>query len=475
MNPKKLARKFEQHYLSHGADVKISLYKAVIHGDRLIFDVRLNKGTREDLVFDRASDIGTALGLTLFQPFRDGLPIRLAVSNRPLTVSSLLDMFKSQIFRERQTQTLIALGNDLMGRMIFVDLAESPHLMIGGATNSGKTVALRSLILSIAVKQSINRVNLVIIDSGATGLDVFASLHHLSCPIVKDSGTAVGVLFGLMQEMERRATLPAEELCHLPAVVVVIDEYTTLVRDMEDTEKKKALTSYISGLLRRGRHAKIHIVLATQEPAKGDMLINLNNLNARMALKCSDFYSSRSVIGEGGAEKLPGAGAMLFKAPGSLKPIFLQGAYISTQEIEALVARIASASHDVSQKFLISDIETLPAPPLAVSPSTWGALSVPQPKVDHKANELAAIIMWALGRDNISSRQMQETFHIGAPKANTALYDLTRMGIASEKFSKQPRTVLPRGVGDLSAEVIELLERHGHTSDQIQAAIDTRE
>ena len=475
MKNNKLARKFESHFASHGVEVELTLCHASGNGERVIYDIRLKKGTRAARVLSRAADIRTALGLPVFQPFWHGDSIRLAVSTRPLTENSLMKMLQSPDFRLSKMWLPIALGYDLMGAMQFADLAKFPHLLCGGATNSGKTVALQSLILSLAFIHPAQRVNLIIVDTGATGLEHFSHLPHLSHPIVRDVKTALHVLFALVNEMDRRVPLSVAEKRQLPAIICVIDEYLSLISDVKVAGDKEALTALLSSLLRRGRHAKIHVVLATQESAKQDMGINLNNLSARMAFACSNFYASRSILGEGGAEYLPGAGAMLFRGPESPKPTYIQGAYISSAETEALVARIASASHDFSNKFEINEQETLAAPPLALSPSSWGALSLPQPKVDHKEKMLADIVMWALGRDNISSRQMQEQFQFGAPKANPLLDDLTRMGIASAKFSKQPRTVLPQCVEDLLPEVLELLERHGHTVDHIQTAFDGRD
>lgn len=458
MNSEKMARKIERHYNSHGAALKLIKCEVIRDGERYIYTIKLKPGTKESLIFDRAQDIQTALQLPLFQPFREGLSICIAVSERPVTENSLQKMLESREFHRRGMWIPIALGYDMKGTMRFADLAKFPHALYGGATNSGKTVGLRSLIVSIIAKQSINRVNLLIIDTGASGLDIFNPLPHLSYPIVKDTETAVKVMLALTDEMKRRISMPDDELRLLPAIVCILDEYVSLITSMGDTKDRKVLTDSISNLLRKGRHAKIHMVLATQESAKQDMLINCNSLNARMAFTCSDFYSSRSILGEGGADKLPGKGAMLFKSPEHPKPIYLQGAFISTEDIEKLIIRITSATHDFSNKFIIENSEIYSRPIVEAEVSEQRILK------DDK--ELASIIFWALGRKSVSALQIIEQFRMGN-RAYAIVNDLCRLGIVGDQFANQPRTVIPKTIEDLSSETVAFLERHGYAPETI--------
>lgn len=458
MNIEKMARKIERHYNSHGVALKLIKCEVIRNGERYIYTIKLKPGTKESLIFDRAQDIRIALQLPLFQPFREDLLICIAVSERPVTENSLQKMLESPEFHGGRMWIPIALGYDMKGAMRFADLAKFPHSLYGGATNSGKTVGLRSLIVSIVAKQPVNKANLLIIDTGASGLDLFNPLPHLSCPVVKDTETAVKVMLALNDEMKRRVSMPNDELRQLPAIVCIMDEYVSLITSMGDTKNRKVLTDSISNLLRKGRHAKIHIVLATQESAKQDMLINCNNLNARMAFTCSDFYSSRSILGEGGAEKLPGKGSMLFKSPEQPKPLCLQGAFISIENIERLIIRITSATHDFRNKFVIEELETLPIPTAEAEVSEQLTLK------DDK--ELADIIMWALGRESVSALQIIEQFRMGN-RAYTIVNDLCKRGVVGDQFANQPRKVIPKTVEDLSSETVALLERHGYAPETI--------
>lgn len=465
MNIDKMAHKIERHYNSHGVALKLIKCEVIMDGERYIYTIKLKPGTKESQIFDRAQDIRTALQLPLFQPFREDILICIAVSERPVTENSLQKMLESRGFHGRGMWIPIALGYDMKGAMRFADLAKFPHALYGGATNSGKTVGLRSLIVSIVAKQPVNKTNLLIIDTGASGLDIFNPLPHLSCPIVKDTETAVKVMLALSDEMKRRTSLPDDELRLLPAIVCIMDEYVSLITSMGDTKDRKVLTDSISNLLRKGRHAKIHIVLATQESAKQDMLINCNNLNARMAFTCSDFYSSRSILGEGGAEKLPGKGAMLFRSPEQPKPLCLQGACISTKDIEQLIVRITSATHDFRNKFVIEESEALQIPVVETGVLEQRTLK------DNK--ELADIIMWALNRKSISTLQIQREFRMGN-RATDLVEELGKMNLIADKFANLPRAVLPQCIEDIPFEVTNFLSENGFCINDIAVAIQNR-
>lgn len=464
MNTDKIGRKIESHYESHGVALKLTLREVISEEERLIFDVKIKKGTKERLVFERASDIKVALGLQLFQPFKESISILLAVSERPVTENRLLKMLASLAFQRSKMRIPLALGYDMRGAMHFADLVKFPHAMYGGATNSGKTIGLQSLILSIAFKQPVRNANLILIDTGARGLNIFKDLPHLSCPIVNDEGTAVRVMQSLTKEMERRILLPTEELRLLPAIICVMDECISLINSLSGKEKN-ALTSALSSLLRRGRHSKIHMFLATQEPSKRSMKINLNNVNARMAFTCSDVYSSLSLLGEGGAEKLLGNGAMLFKSPEHPKPVCLQGAFVSTYDVEQILSRITSETHDFSTKFIIEESEQLPMPIVEAS------VVDQRPLKDN--TEFVEIIMWALNRKSISTLQIQREFRMGN-RAADLVEKLSEMKLISDKFANLPRVVLPQHIDEIPFEVTKFLAENGVSVDDIATAIQKR-
>lgn len=203
MKTKKLVHKIEKHYAYHGAHIKLQVLSVENNGDRLVFRVCLKPGTKASLIFERASDIQMALQMQLFQPFRDGLNLCLAVSRNNATQNSLMKMLRSRMFCQSRNWLPIAIGYSMRQEMIFADLAEMPHVMYAGSTNSGKSMGLICLISSLIVKQPVQNINLIIFDVGANSLEVFGDIPHLSHPIVKDYETGIYVIEKMVVEMER--------------------------------------------------------------------------------------------------------------------------------------------------------------------------------------------------------------------------------------------------------------------------------
>lgn len=467
MNAKKLMQKIVRHYSCHGIHIKLILIAVVGNGERFIFHIKLKPGTKESMIFDRASDIRTALQLPLFQPFKDGLNICLAVSEKPFTQNSLWKMLTSQKFRESKDWLPIALGYDMRCGMIFDDLGKMPHALYAGATCSGKSIGLVCLILSLIFKQPVSKVNLLLFDVGANTMEPFEGIPHLSHPIVKETMMGIHVISSLLDEMERRIELSHEELRKLPAVVCVIDEYVSLIANIQEKKLSHYLANSISNLLRRGRHAKIHMVLATQDPTIKNMKVDVGNITARMAFMCAKYNNSITVLGEGGAEKLPGKGSMLYKSNAHPNPIHLQGAYMSPDEVKRLVARIKSADHDVSNKFLIPEIVP------QVLPQTSESLDDAPIIESRKRNELVDIIMWVLERNTVSASQIRHQFSMGN-RVNDIIDRLFEMEIVSGKDANKARKVLPQSVESIPAKATEILAKNGVSMDEIVAALEQR-
>ena len=467
MKIKELIRTIEKHYRCHGVNIKLTLQSAVKNCRRYIFQIRLKPGTKINLVFDRASDIGMALQLPLFQPFRDGSSICLAVSKSNVTQNSLLKMLTSLMFRRSRYFLPVAIGYNMRGEMVFADLAEMPHAMYAGTTNSGKSIGLICLILSLIIKRPVKDVNLILFDIGAKTLEPFNDIPHLSYPIIKDADTGIYVIKALVKEMETRIGLDKAELRNLPAIVCVIDEYVSFINNIESKKQAQKLADGISNLLRRGRHAKIYMVLSTQAPTLKNMKVDIGNITTRMAFKCAKYHNSITILGEGGAERLPGKGAMLFQSNDYPNPVYLQGAYISEDEVDRLVDYIKSAEHDLSSKFLIPEYD--PSEQIVQEIEDFEDSD----DLHDRTKELADIIMWILERDNVSASQIMNRFSMGN-RAYDIVEKLFEMGLITEKFANQPRTVLPRSVENLSEAVVKLLESCGYLREDISNAISKR-
>lgn len=466
MEIKKIAHKIEEHYLYHGVHIKLKLLAKADTSGRLIFRIVLKPGTKANLIFERASDIQMALQMQLFQPFRDGLTLCLAVSKNNVIQNSLMLMLKSRMFWQSRYWLPIAIGYDMRHEMVFDDLAKMPHDMYAGSTNSGKSMGLICLISSLIIKQPVRNVNLLIFDIGANTLGVFNEIPHLSYPIVKDNATGIYVITRLVAEMEERITLSSDELRNLPAVICVIDEFVSFINNINDKKQSKRLADDISDLIRRGRHAKIHMVISTQDPVLKNMQIDLGNVTNRLAFQCAKYHNSIAILGESGAEKLTGKGAMLYKSSEYPNPIHLQGAYISNDEVTGLIEYVKAAEYDSGNKFVI--------PKLNESELPIQICEGVEEVCDGRDEEFARIIIWVLGRERISANQLKQQFPMGN-RANNIIERLCKMKIVSEKFANQPRKVMPVCSDDLSPEIVCLLERYGYDIEYIEEIFRSRD
>lgn len=465
MEIKKIIKKIEKHYLYHGAHIKLKLLQGTDISRRLIFRIDLKPGTKANLIFERASDIQMALQMQLFQPFKDGLILCLAVSQNEAIQNSLLLMLKSKMFCQNRDWLPIAIGYNMRQEMIFDDLAKMPHIMYAGSTNSGKSVGLLCLICSLIIKQPVRAVNLLIFDIGANSLGAFSDIPHLSHPIIKDEMTGRYVIDRLVEEMERRIELSLDELRKLPAIICVIDEYVSFVNGINDKKKSKELTDNISSLIRRGRHAKIHMVIATQDPVLRNMKVDVGNITTRLAFKCAKYHNSIAILGEGGAEKLSGNGSLLYKSSKYPNPVHLQGAFISSNEIDELVESVKSKEQNFDNKFVISELDRTKSN--AQDYSCKGEVS------DDRDKEFVKIVIWVLGRKKISASQIMSCFTMGN-RAYNIVEQLCEMKIVDEKFANQPRKVIPACIEDLSPEIISLLERYGYSTEYIEDVFGNR-
>lgn len=465
MKVKKLIHKIEEHYSYHGVHIKLQLLSGVDGGERFIFRVCLKPGTKVSLIFERASDIQMALQLKLFQPFRNGLTLCLVVSENNAIQNSLMRMLKSKMLYQSRYYLPVAIGYNMKQEMFFDDLAKMPHIMYAGSTNSGKSVGLICLISSLIVTKPVRNINLLIFDVGANTLEVFNDIPHLSYPIIKDEEVGIYVIQKLVEEMEKRISLDKDKLRNLPAIVCVIDEYVSFINNISDKKKSKNVTNNISNLIRRGRHAKIHMVISTQDPSLKDMKVDVGNITTRIAFKCAKYNNSIAILGESGAEKLSGKGTLLFKSDSYPHPIHIQGAYISDDEVATLINYVKVKDYEAVNKFTIPE---------------WSAEELPlqiYENIDRaydKNKELAEIIMWTLRRDKISAKQIMSNFSIGN-RAYDIVNQLCKMKLVAEQFSKQPRKVIPVCFENLSPDVINLLEQHGYGAEQIKETLRLKE
>lgn len=454
----KLVRKIYKHFLSHNIHLDLRLQTVVADSEEYIFRLKPKPGTRVDAIFDHVHDIKVALRLQLFEAFYDDNgDICLAVSKNANMQCSLIEMLKSREFRESEKPLLFALGSDLKGKKVFLDLAELPHILYGGSSYCGKSFGLICLGLSLAVKNPPDKLSLIIVDTGGRTMDVFQGLPHLSHPVVEDPETGVYVIRALVNEMERRNGLDDDELKEQPHIVCIIDELASFVMNAESKE----LVHNISDLLQRCRHNRIQMVLSAQNSTNEDTGVKFYNITTRVAFACANQQHSRNVLGEVGAEKITAKGMMLVSSRTFRNTIRLQGAYMEKEKVKKMVERINSTASDISNRFVIpekSDTESVD--------KVSELLNSISSEDKEKEKELADIIMWAIAKEKVSASAIKEQFPMGN-RAGYILNCLFEMGIVSEKFANQPRKVLVNSRSELSEDAVNLVTKCGYTVEQI--------
>ena len=464
-----LAALVEYHYQCCGIRVELRLHQFLADCWRFVFQIIPKPGTRTDAIFDRAGDVQSAMQIELFQPFKKGVQIFLAVSTLPVGEVSLKGMLTSPAFRNSDKALPVALGCDLAGEMVIEDLDKMYYALYVGAPGSGKSVGLMCMILSLACTHPASEVNLIIFDVGADTLDVLEGIPQLSHPIVKDRDEGVYVIQSLVDEMNRRCSIESSQRCDFPTIVCVMDEFISYIDSFDNRRERQMVVSNITDLLRRGRKVKIRLVLATQEPKNDKMRVEIRNITSRMAFRVDRHQTSTTILNHGGAEKLPGDGAMLYQSAKHPESIYVQGAYISDDEAAQLVERIKAAEQDFSNMFVIPDI----AESDFLSP-----LSVPVPtdvvQTDNGDDqEFASVILWTLAREEISASQIKDAFQMGN-RVNKIMDRLCEFGLISEKFANQPRKVLPQSVEDIPFKVTYFMTRWGKSVEDIAAALSKR-
>lgn len=315
------------------------------------YELSLSPGVKVSKIVNLADDISLGLasaGIRIEAPIPGKSAVGIEVPNKDTTMVYLREVLESSEFNNSKSKLAFAIGKDVAGANIVADLAKMPHLLIAGATGSGKSVCINTLIASILYKATPEEVKLLMIDPKVVELSIYKNIPHLLVPVVTDPKKAAGALNWAVVEMTERYKKFAasnvrditgynsqskEGFEKLPQIVVIIDELADLMMvspgDVEDS---------ICRLAQMARAAGIHLVVATQRPSV-DVITGLikANIPSRISFAVSSQVDSRTILDMGGAEKLLGKGDMLFYPVGESKPLRVQGAFVAEKEIEKLV------------------------------------------------------------------------------------------------------------------------------------------
>lgn len=322
------------------------------------YELQPNAGVKVSKIVNLADDIAlnlAATGVRIEAPIPGKAAVGIEVPNKEVIPVLLREVIQSPEFQNHPSKLAFAVGKDVAGQTIVGDIAKMPHLLIAGATGSGKSVCINTLIASILFKASPAEVKLLMVDPKVVELGIYNGIPHLLIPVVTDPKKAAGALSWAVVEMTNRYKLFAENNVRdlrgynvhakqrgeaaLPQIVIIIDELADLMmvapNDVEDC---------ICRLAQMARAAGMHLVIATQRPSV-DVITGVikANIPSRIAFAVSSQIDSRTILDMAGAEKLLGRGDMLFNPIGEPKPVRVQGGFISDHEVEVIVSHLKAS------------------------------------------------------------------------------------------------------------------------------------
>ncbi len=406
------------------------------------YELQPAPGVKVSRIVNLADDIAlnlAASGIRIEAPIPGKAAVGVEVPNKNISPVLIREVLESNVFLKHPSKLSFALGKDIAGKAIVADIAKMPHLLVAGATGSGKSVCINSLIVSILYKASPEDVKLILIDPKVVELNHFNGIPHLLIPVVTDPKKAAGALNWAVQEMTSRYKLFADkgvkdlhsynekikepEDKKLPQIIVIVDELADLMMvapgDVEDA---------ICRLAQMARAAGIHLVIATQRPSV-DVITGLikANIPSRIAFAVSSHADSRTILDMGGAEKLLGRGDMLFYPVGASKPIRVQGCFVSEHEVDAVVSHIKDSYQTPSY-----DMDVIEE--IAVDK---------EEQIDDDCDELlpeAIEIVIDAGQASIS--MLQRRLRVGYARAARMIDEMEARGIVSGFEGSKPRKVL---------------------------------
>jgi S-DNA-T family DNA segregation ATPase FtsK/SpoIIIE len=401
------------------------------------FEIQPSPGIKVSRIVNLADDIALSLAASdvrIEAPIPGKAAIGIEVPNKKKSPVYLRDVLESAEFNTSTSKLTIALGKDIGGNPVVTDLSDMPHLLIAGATGSGKSVCINTIISSILYKAHPNEVKLMMVDPKVVELAVYDGIPHLLTPVVTDPKKAALALNWMVTEMERRYQTFAKEGVRditrynelnderpMPKILVIIDELADLMmispREVEDS---------ICRLAQMARAAGIHLVVATQRPSV-DIITGLikANIPSRISFAVSSQVDSRTILDISGAEKLLGKGDMLFFPVGASKPTRIQGAFISEEEVEKLVNYGKKQKEPTYEKNL-SDFNEI-------------ELDKKHEDTDELFQEAVSVILDS-GQASIS--MLQRRLRIGYARAARLIDDMEERGIVGGYEGTKPREIL---------------------------------
>lgn len=414
----------------------------IAHGPTVTrYEIQLAPGIKVSKIVSLADNLAMALAaidVRVEAPIPGKSAIGVEVPNTVPTIVTLRECLSTPEFQNAPGKLTFALGKDVAGVHKYTDLAKMPHLLIGGATNSGKSVCLNALIASILYRATPEEVKFIMIDPKRVELSLWDGIPHLMHPVVKDVKQAAGIFRSALKEMERRYDLfsrmgtrnidgynqrvAKEE--RLPYVVVVVDELADLMM-----QAAAEIETSICRLAQLARATGIHLVIATQRPSVDVITGTIKaNISSRIAFAVSSQIDSRTILDMTGAERLIGRGDMLFLPIDATKPVRIQGCYLSEAETNALVAFMKEQAH--------------PNYTLTIADTNMGEVGAGFDEDEEEDELFEAAVKLVVTNGQASTSMLQRRFKIGYTRAARLVDMMEDRGIVGPLDGAKPREIL---------------------------------
>lgn len=440
------ARKLERTFQSFGVKAKVT---KVHRGPAVTkYEVYPDMGVKVSKIVSLSDDLALALAakdIRIEAPIPGKSAVGIEVPNSEVSMVTLREVLDSKANNHPEEKLLIGLGRDVTGEAVLARLNKMPHLLVAGATGSGKSVCINGIIVSILMRAKPHEVKLMMIDPKMVELNVYNGVPHLLTPVVTDPKKASQALKKVVSEMERRYELFAHsgtrniegyndyikehnsqseaKQPELPYIVVIVDELADLMMvassDVEDA---------IMRLAQMARAAGIHLIIATQRPSV-DVITGVikANIPSRIAFAVSSQIDSRTILDGGGAEKLLGRGDMLFIPIGASKPVRVQGAFLSDDEVERVVESVIAQQKAQYQEDMIPQ-------------------DVPETKQEVEDELYDEAVQLVVEMQTASVSMLQRRFRVGYTRAARLIDAMEMNGVVGPYEGSKPRGVLIKDV-----------------------------
>jgi S-DNA-T family DNA segregation ATPase FtsK/SpoIIIE len=459
---KATAAKLENTLKTFGVDAKVT---DVSQGPAVTrYELHPESGVKVSKIVGLTDDIKLNLAATdirIEAPIPGKAAVGIEVPNRENSTVALRDLLESKAFKDFPSGLAFAVGKDIGGQIVVTDIAKMPHMLIAGATGSGKSVCINTIIMSILYKAKPDEVKLIMIDPKVVELSVYNGIPHLIIPVVTDPKKAAGALqWGVTEMTDRyqkfadmnvrdikgynkkaesmKASGDPQAPDILPQIVIIVDELADLMMVAPGEVEES-----ICRLAQLARAAGIHLIIATQRPSV-DVITGLikANMPSRVAFAVSSGVDSRTILDMNGAEKLLGKGDMLFYPQGYPKPARIQGAFVSDKEVQDVVTFIQKNAggevYDPDVENKIKEIEKASGN----GKNSAGQVSDPDdqsPDIDQLFADAGILI---IDKDKASIGMFQRAFKIGFNRAARIMDQLSEYGVVSEEDGTKPRKIL---------------------------------